>query len=88
MIDERSNIQRSLVEIAWTNAVDQRHHDLMMDKQQVRRYLIRSIGDSIEKKGFGGLHRYFSSIFPRQSKANAIFIASNRIEPVRLLKQR
>lgn len=30
-------------------------------------------------------HRYFSSIFPRQSKANAIFIAKRRIVPVRFL---
>jgi len=33
------------------------------------------------------LHRYFSSIFPRQSKANAIFIANKRIEPLRFLKK-
>ena len=81
------HIRQWLVEIKSTNVADQQHRYPMMNMQLMRKYLKKTNQFQLSLLLFFFiLHRYFSSIFPRQSKANAILIAIKRTDPVRFLK--
>lgn len=78
------HIPRWLVERELTIVVDREHFDRCVHRLPMRIYLNRNM--SIKLPNSIDEHRYFSSIFPRQSKAMAIFIDNKRIVPVRFLQ--